>query len=162
MRKSLTAALAAWCIHVVTAYVWPSGPLQAALGLAALALSGLWLLHVVTYASRAVYLAQRKRSGPPSCAVSSAAEAGSGVDRRTAVGIFAKAAGTAAFASAAFFPMVAGATQHICGDGSRCEVGNKCCWNSNSETYFCCYSGHVCCVDGYSSYCRNPDIGEYC
>lgn len=164
MRKSFTAGLVALSGYLVATLIWPDRLLQTVLGLAALGLIGLWVLHVATYSARAVYIAQRKRQQAMSSGTStlSPGQRGSSFDRRAALGIFAKAAGMAVFASATLWPFVASATQHKCGDGSRCEVGNKCCWNSDSETYFCCASSHVCCVDGYSSYCRNPNIGEYC
>lgn len=157
MRKSFLAALAASSFWLVAMLLWPDRLVAALAGLAALALIALWLMHVTTYSARAVRIARRKRLQAMEEAVS-----GPVLDRRAALGVFAKAAGVAVFASAAVWPFGARASQHVCGDGSECEIGNKCCWNSTSETYFCCASSHVCCVDGYSSYCRNPNIGEYC
>jgi hypothetical protein len=164
MRQSLAAALVALGCYFVSTLIWPDRLPQTVLGLAALGLASLWALHVITYAARAVFIARRKRQQAMSSGTSAIAPTGVGssIDRRAALGIFAKAAGVAVFASTAFWPFMAGATQHVCGDGSYCEIGNKCCWNAKSETYFCCASTHVCCVDGYSSYCRNPNIGEYC
>lgn len=164
MRKSFTAALAASGIWLAATLFWPGGLLQSLLGLAGLGLASLWLMHVATYSVRAVYLAQRKRrqAMPGAASGSSPVLSVTGLDRRAALGVFARAVGVAVFASATVWPFGAHASQHVCGDGSRCEIGNKCCWNSDSETYFCCASSHVCCVDGYSSYCRNPNIGEYC
>ena len=144
--------------------IWPDSLLQTVLDLSALGLVGLWTLHVITYAARAVLIARRKRQQVMSSGTSAIAPArnGTGIDRRAALGIFAKAAGVAVFASTAFWLFMACATQHVCGDGSYCEIGNKCCWNAESERYFCCASTHVCCADGYPSYCRNPNIGEHC
>ena len=162
MRKSFIAALAAIGLWLAAAVLWPGGPVAAPAGLAALALLALWLMHVATYSARAVRIARRKsRQAKPEPA-SGPLPSGHRLDRRAALGGFARAAGVAVFASAAVWPFGARASQHVCGDGSRCEIGNKCCWNSDSESYFCCASSHVCCVDGYSSYCRNPNIGEYC
>ena len=163
MRKSFTAALAASGCWLAATLFWPGGLLQSLLGLAALGLTGLWLMHVATYSARAVYLARRKRQAVPGAAsVPAPGRSATSFGRRAALGIFARAAGVAVFASATVWPFGAHASQHVCGDGSECEIGNKCCWNSYSETYFCCASSHVCCVDGYSSYCRNPNNGEYC
>jgi len=164
MRKSFTAALAACGLWLAAALLWPDRLLQPVLGLAALGLAGLWLMHVATYSARAVSIARRKRLQAMAGAASAIVpdRSAPGIGRRAALGIFARAAGVAVFASATVWPFRASASQHVCGDGSECEIGNKCCWNSDSETYFCCASSHVCCVDGYSSYCRNPNIGEYC
>ena len=164
MRKSFTAALAASGCWLAATLFWPDRLVSVVAGVAASGLIGLWLMHVATYAARAVYLAQRKRRQAVPGADSAVApgRAAPGFGRRAALGIFARAAGVAVFASATVWPFGASASQHVCGDGSECEIGNKCCWNSDSETYFCCAGSHVCCVDGYSSYCRNPNIGEYC
>lgn len=164
MRKSLASALVASGFYIGVALIWPDRLLQTVLGLLALGLVGLWVLHVITYAARAVFIARRKRLQAMSGGTSALAPArnNSSIDRRATLGIFAKAAGVAVFASTAFWPFMASAEQHVCGDGSYCEIGNKCCWNSDSEAYFCCAASHLCCVDGYTSYCRNPSIGEYC
>lgn len=164
MRKSLAASLAASGLYIAAALIWPDRLLQMVLGLLALALFGLWMIHVITYAARAVVIARRKGQQAASGGTYAVAPVRNRlhINRRGALGIFAKAAGVAVFASTAFWPFMASANQHVCGDGSYCEIGNKCCWNSESEAYFCCASSHLCCVDGQSSYCRNPSIGEYC
>tara|TARA_R110001599_G_scaffold52888_9_gene148007 strand:- start:581 stop:1141 length:561 start_codon:yes stop_codon:yes gene_type:complete len=164
MRKSFAAGVVALSCYLVVTLIWSDRLLQTVLGLAALGLISIWVLHVATFSARAVYLAQRKRQQAMSSGASTMAQGRyrSSFDRRAALGIFARAAGVAVFASATFWPFIAGATQHVCSDNLECEIGNKCCWNSDSETYFCCASSHVCCVDRYTSYCRNPNIGEYC
>ncbi|WP_422371013.1 hypothetical protein [Hoeflea sp.] len=164
MRKSFLAALAASGLWLAATLLWPDLPVPQIAGLAALGLVALWLMHVATYAARAVHIARRKRrqTMPEVASGPLAVLPGAGLDRRAALGVFARALGVAVFASATVWPFSASASQHVCGDGSRCEIGNKCCWNSTSETYFCCAGSHVCCVDGYSSYCRNPNMGEHC
>lgn len=156
MRKSFLAALAASGFWLAAALLWPERLVSGLAGLAALALVSLWLIHVTTYSARAVRIERRKSRQAME------EEAGKGLSRRAALEVFARATGVVVFASASLWPFAARASRHVCGDGSRCEIGNKCCWNSYSESYFCCAGSHVCCVDGYSSYCRNPNIGEYC
>lgn len=164
MRKAFAAGVVGLSCYLVATLIWPDRLFQTVLGLAALGLILLWILHVGTYSARTVYIVRRKRNQAFSNGACPPAPGRYRLnfDRRVALGIFVKAAGVAVFASATLWPFMASAAQHVCGDRSECEIGNKCCWNSDSETYFCCASSHVCCVDGYSSYCRNPNIGEYC
>jgi hypothetical protein len=166
MRRALASALAAWGAWTIGWLLWPDPRLLLLLGLAAAGAACLWTLHVATFAARPMRAARRRRqlelaiSGKTTVFERSQTERQ--VDRRAALRLLLKAVSVAVSVSMPLWPLASRAEEHTCGDGSRCDPGYKCCWNSKSEAWFCCYASHVCCVDGQRSYCRNPDAGEYC
>jgi hypothetical protein len=121
MRQSLMAALAAWAAFAVA---WPltGGGLAPALaGLAALALSALWLTHVGAFAAREVSAARQDDAAVP-------AERGEAVGRRRALGLMLRAAGAGAVAS---IPVVLWSSEShaFCGQCTKnadCGVGYVC------------------------------------
>jgi hypothetical protein len=164
MRKSLAAALVAWGICLAALLVWPDRILVIFLGLFAIGLTGLWTLHVTIFAARALMIARREkvqavdRRTSDELMVVDATQ----FNRRAALRVLFKAAGAAAFTSISFWPISSLASAHSCADGTSCDSGFKCCWNSIGDAYFCCNSSHLCCTSGHSNYCRNPDANEYC
>ncbi|MHA1164899.1 MAG: hypothetical protein ACTSP0_04865 [Alphaproteobacteria bacterium] len=67
MRQSMAAALAVWSVFGIGLLMWPNSLLQTLIGLSALGLTALWMLHVAAYATRAreerqVDLVERRRA----------------------------------------------------------------------------------------------------
>lgn len=111
MRLSLSTALAAWAVFGACALVWPFGPALGFIGLAALALSALWALHVAVYASRTRNEADIEFAG-----------------RRRALAFMARAAAAGVAASV---PLLLSSTEShaFCGQctkNAHCGVGYVC------------------------------------
>lgn len=95
MRQSLEAAAVAWIVFALTATYSSNATLVTAAQAVASALSVLWLIHIATYAARA--LNKSNRAGPTTDA---AADDGStALARRTAIGVVLRAAAVGAVVS---------------------------------------------------------------
>lgn len=118
MRQALTVSLAAWALFGAAVLTWPGSQLAGLTGIAALALTALWLAHVAAHAGRAAVNAGPK---PSLRTVDPAA-------RRQALGIFVRAAGIGLLAS---IPVVSwsSAALAFCGQCTKnddCGVGWSC------------------------------------
>jgi len=119
MRQSMPAALLAWGVFAAALAVGTDGPTQALIFPVALALSGLWLLHVAIYARRAV-----SSPAEPAPAERGVAQMG----RRQAMASLLRAAGAGALASV---PLVVWPSESFafcgqCSKNSDCGVGYVC------------------------------------
>lgn len=99
MRQSLMATLTAWGIFGIGLLTWRGHLVQDLIGLLALGLSALWLLHVAAYAIRTT----ARSSGEQASNIGTAlAQTELGIDqisRRRAFGILLRAAGIGAAVS---------------------------------------------------------------
>lgn len=120
MRQSLAAALAAWGIFAL-AWLSADGLAPALAGMAALALSALWLTHVGAFAAREVRTAQQGSAAMP-------ANRGEAVGRRRAIGLMLRAAGAGAVASipVVLWPSESHAFCGQCTKNADCGVGFVC------------------------------------
>ena len=119
MRQSLAASLAVWGVFAAGLLMWPGGLVQDLIGLSALGLTALWILHVAAYAARAVAEA---RSGKRT-------ELGvDHVGRRRAFGVLLQAAGVAVVASVPvlLWPSDGFAFCGQCTKPADCGVGFTC------------------------------------
>lgn len=133
MRQSLAAALAMWGLFGIGLLVLPASLARDLVGLLALALTALWMLHVVAYAVRTT--AQWRSGGErrPSPGISKTAPARTQrsvdpIDRRDALGVLLRAAGVGAVASVPVFlwPSDALAFCGQCTKDEDCGVGFVC------------------------------------
>jgi hypothetical protein len=109
MRQSLAATLAAWAVFGIGLLTGAGGLAQTLIGLAALALTALWLVHVAVYAARA-------RTEPDLAG------------RRHALGVLARAAGAGVALSVPVL-LWPGEAFAFCGQCTRnqdCGVGFVC------------------------------------
>lgn len=127
MRQSLAAASGTWGVFAISWAMEPSGLAPALTGLAALALTGLWLAHVATYATRAV--TETRRGDAPLPAASPRTESGvAQIGRRRAIGTLLRAAGAGAVASVPLmlWPSESFAFCGQCTKNADCGVGYVC------------------------------------
>lgn len=99
MRQSFAIAVVAW-VFSFTAYAMARPVLATAFGILALGLSGLWLAHLATFASRAAVNVEGKADGPPNEPASIRTSVHSTMPRRRFFRTFAKAFAFAAIATA--------------------------------------------------------------
>ena len=104
MRRSLAAALAVWGVFGIGLLMWPDGLVQDLIGLSAFGLTALWILHVATYAARAVAEVRSRDEPPPGRGMTSTALLRTKlsldhVGRRHALGVLLRAAGVGAVVS---------------------------------------------------------------
>jgi hypothetical protein len=132
--------------------IWPEESALTLIGLAAVALTLLWGLHVAVYAARAAAKARRKSRGlranaaPTETALASPAS--DPIGRRQALGVFLRAAGVGAAASV---PVILWPARSFAFCG-QCTVDRDC---GGSENGWCCKNtapvnaGYVCneCVE---------------
>ena len=154
MRQSLTAALAAWGIFGIGLLMWPDGLVQTLTGLSAIGLTALWILHVATYAARAVAETPNRNELPAGRGTTSTALVPpklsvDNVGRRQALGSLLRAAGVGVAVSvpAVMWPSASFA---FCG---QCTKNSDC--GSSGSGWVCrntapVNSGKVCneCVRG--------------
>ena len=132
MRQSLAAALAMWGIFGIGLLMWPDALVQDLIGLSAIGLTALWILHVATYAVRAVVEARNRHMLPPRRDISSnvllrTKLSVDRVDRRRAFGVLLRAAGAGVVASVPLlWPSVALAFCGQCTRNADCGVGWVC------------------------------------
>jgi hypothetical protein len=127
MRQSLMAAVAAWAVFIIAWLIGPNGLAQELIGLSALALTGLWLLHVATYAARAMTEARRGDASLPAASTGTEAS-GAQIGRRRAIGTLLRTAGAGALASVplALWPTESFAFCGQCTKNADCGVGYVC------------------------------------
>lgn len=127
MRQSLAAALGAWGVFAIAWAAGPSNLAPALTGVAALALTGLWLTHVATYAARAVSGSRPGEASLPSASAPTE-DAGALIGRRGAIGTMLRAAGAGALASVpvALWPTESFAFCGQCTKNEDCGVGYVC------------------------------------
>jgi hypothetical protein len=123
MRKAFLAMMASWAILVALIEFSLPGMLLVPVGVISIALTALWLLHVITYASRA--------SAKPLDAAEVTA-------RREVFNLFAKALAGAALATALPRLALAGSCSTTCGStrySTSCPDGHQCNCNCNQGCY---------------------------
>lgn len=118
MRQAFIASLAGWALFGAAVLLLPGSPLVVFAGIAALAVSVLWLLHVAAHAGRATAKAGRMQK----------ANAVDPAGRRQVLGTFLRAAGIGLLASV---PVVSwsSAALAFCGQCTKnddCGVGWSC------------------------------------
>jgi hypothetical protein len=103
MRQSLAATFAAWTAYGIGLTIWPEESALTLIGLAAVGLTLLWVLHVAVYAARAVAKARRTgrgfRANGARAETARASLSSDQIGRRQALGVFLRAAGVSAAAS---------------------------------------------------------------
>lgn len=128
MRQSLVAALAAWGIFALGLLMWWDHLVQDLIGLSALGLTALWLLHVATYALRATALSTDEGASNIG-AVSTQTKPGTDhISRRRAFGVLLRAArvGAAVSVPAVLWPSTSFAFCGQCTRNEQCGVGWVC------------------------------------
>ena len=132
MRQSLAAALLAWGLFGIGQLVWPASFIEDLISIAAACLTSLWLLHVATYAARAVKRLRPEGTKRPNHsdlgAVSASAALDEAIDRRTAFATVARTAGFGVLASIpiALWPTASFAFCGQCTKNADCGVGWVC------------------------------------
>lgn len=131
MRLSLAAALAVWGVFGIGLLIWPDGLVQNLIGLSALGLTTLWILHVAAYAARAQARSRDEQPagrGMTSTALARTEPGIDRVDRRRALGVLLRAAGVAVVASVPvlLWPSDAFAFCGQCKKNEDCGVGFVC------------------------------------
>lgn len=126
MRQSLVVALTVWAFFAVAMMAWPGGLVGDAIGGAAVALTGLWALHIAAYAARAV--AAARIGGRNFGASPRIADSVDGAARRQALQTLFRAAGAGVAASVPVLlsPSVAFAFCGQCTKNADCGVGWVC------------------------------------
>ncbi len=130
MRQSLEATIVAWILFAFTVIYYPGTSLQLVIEMMAAALSLLWLLHLATYAGRALnksHVMDAQAAGPVD-----ANALPSELDRRSAIGILLRAA---AIGAAVSLPMILRPTAALafcgqCSQNSDCGVSPCRCVNT--------------------------------
>lgn len=114
MRQSFTVALAAWGVFGIGLMILPNSMVQNAIGIMALGLTALWMLHVVAYALRAVMPPTKPDIDP--------------IGRRRTLGFMLRAAGIGVVAStpALLWPTKVLAFCGQCTKDDDCGVGWSC------------------------------------
>lgn len=117
MRLSLSTAVAAWIVFGFGFLVWPEGPMQYLVGLAAAGLSALWMLHIAvfTFRKNRINIARHEPAVVD-------------VGRRQAIGVLLRTAGAGIVASV---PLVLWPTKSFaycgqCSKNSHCGHGWSC------------------------------------
>jgi len=133
MRQSLAATLALWGVFGVGSLMWPDSLAQDLLGLSTFGLTILWILHVATYAARAVAEMrsgdeQPQRPGMISPALARTELGVNHVGRRRALGVLLRAAGVGVVVSVPvlLWPSDSFAFCGQCTQNADCGVGFEC------------------------------------
>lgn len=130
MRQSLEAAAIAWIVFALTATYSANVTLVTAAQALAAALTVLWLIHIATYALRA--LNKSHRAGSANDATVDADDGSTPLGRRTAIGVVLRAAAVGAVVSlpAILRPDAALAFCGQCTRNSDCGVSPCRCVNT--------------------------------
>lgn len=112
MRQASVASLSAWALFGAAVLMWPGSSAASLAGIAALALTALWLAHIAAHASRATVKAGRRLQVKT---VDPAA-------RRRVLGTFLRAAGIGLLASV---PVISWSTAALAFCG-QCTVNDDC------------------------------------
>lgn len=128
MRQSLVATLTMWAIFAVAMMAWPGVLVAYVFGATAVALTGLWALHIAVYAARAmaeVRIGGRIFSASPSIADNVDVDV---AGRRQALATLFRLAGAGVAASVPvlFLPSDASAFCGQCTKNADCGVGWVC------------------------------------
>lgn len=132
MRQSLVATLTMWAIFAVAMMAWPGVLVAYVFGATAVALTGLWALHIAVYAARAmaeVRIGGRIFSASPSIADNVDIDIDVDVaGRRQALATLFRLAGAGVAASVPvlFLPSDASAFCGQCTKNADCGVGWVC------------------------------------
>ncbi len=130
MRQSLQAAFVAWILFALTLTYYPETRLLFWMQMLASALSALWLLHVATYATRALNKSRVANEQAPRRVETNALA--NELGRRSAIGVLLRAATIGAIASLPIIlrPTAAYAFCGQCSKNSDCGVWPCHCTNT--------------------------------
>jgi hypothetical protein len=126
MRQSLAAALTMWAIYAIGMMAWPGVSVGYVIGPTAVALTGLWVLHIAVYAVRVAV--EARGGGRIFSASPGIAHSVNGAGRRQALQTLFRAAGAGVAASVPvlFLPSAAFAFCGQCTKNADCGVGWVC------------------------------------
>ncbi len=130
MRQSLEAAIVAWILFAFTVIYYPGTSLQFVIEMMAAAVSLLWLLHLATYAGRA--LNKSHVMGEQAVGTVDANALPNELERRRVIGVLLRAA---AIGAAISLPMILRPTAALafcgqCSKNSDCGVSPCRCVNT--------------------------------
>lgn len=142
MRQSLAAALAGWGFFGIALLIWPDGLARDLIGLSALALTILWIMHVAAYVARALaqVWSEDERRDMRGTALARTEPSVVNVGRRGAFAVLLRAAGVGLAVSVPvlLWPFDSFAFCGQCTKDKDCGVGFKC---KNTEAV---NSGKIC------------------